>query len=138
MVVNNWLRFKFFLKSHQKELNFVILFSLYFILGQIINYGFRSHISPVLIHKIHVAVSSAIINTITPAEKTYATDANLIGDGGYQLSVVTGCDGIDGILLIVAAICAFRMSVLKKLGGLFAGCLTIYSQCFWGCRYSSW
>jgi exosortase family protein XrtM len=126
VTMTKWFWIKIFFRSNQKELKFVSLFILYFILGQVIYYSIRSHISPVIIHKMHVDLSSTIINAITPNEKTYSAGSKLIGAGGFQVSIATGCDGIDGILLLIAAICAFKMGLFRKFLGLTAGCLAIY------------
>ena len=71
-------------------------------------------------------MSSAIINTLTPNEKTYSMGSHLIGAGGFNVSIAKGCDGVDGILLLVAAICAFEIGAFRKLAGLIAGCFVIY------------
>ena len=54
-----------------------------------------------------VIPSVAVINRLTPAEKVHAVKHQLVSPYG-KLSVLTGCEGAETMLLLLAAIFAFR------------------------------
>ena len=43
------------------------------------------------------------------------------------MEIAKGCEGIEGILIIIAAVCAFPAGVREKAFGLLAGVLLIYA-----------
>ena len=124
--MSNWHRIKLFLQSNHKELKFLLLFILYFVLGQAIYYVIQPHISPLLVDVLHVDLSSKVINAFTPAEKTHSVGTTLMGAGGIQVRIAKGCEGVEGLLLVITAICAFNARFRQKTLGLVAGILTIY------------
>ena len=113
------------IRSNKKEIRFVFLFFLFFVLGQSVHYVSRSYTTPFLVHKLHAGISSRIINIITPGERTFA-EGDVIGSGNSTLKIAQGCEGIEGLLLIIAAICAFHAGVKQKIGGILVGSLVIY------------
>jgi len=123
--MNTSLRTKIFLKSHKREIQFVLYFILFFLLLQIAHYSLKSYTSPILVHKLNTEVSSKIINFITPDEKTF-TRGNTIGSGGFSIRIAQGCEGTEGILLIIAALGAFSMGIKQKISGMLVGTLVIY------------
>ena len=123
--MKNSLRIKIFLKSHKREIRFVLYFVLFFLLLQIAHYSLQKYTSPLLVHKLNAEVSSKIINFITPSEKSFAR-GDIIGSGGFTIRIAQGCEGTEGILLIIAALCAFSMGIKQKISGMLAGSLIIY------------
>jgi len=119
------LRTRIFLKSHKGEIRFVLYFILFFIALQIVHYSIRSYTSPLLVHTLNAGVSSRIINFITPGEKSFSR-GGLIGSGTFTIRIAQGCEGIEGILLITAALCAFSMGMKQKIGGVLVGALILY------------
>lgn len=119
------LRIKLFLNSNKREIRFVLFFLLFFLLGQVIHFSVRSYTAPFLVHKLNTEVSSGIINCFTPDEKTFV-QGMIIGSGSFRLRIAEGCEGIEGIILVVAAVCAFPMGLRQKLFGMLAGSLIIY------------
>jgi len=119
------LRIKIFLRSHKREIRFVLSFILFFFLLQIAHFSLKKYTSPLLIHKLNAEVSSKIINVITPDEKTF-TRGDTIGSAGFSIRIAQGCEGIEGILLITAALCAFSMGMKQKVSGIIVGSLIIY------------
>ena len=114
-----------FLKSHKREVRFVLYFILFFIGFQIVHYSVRSYTSPLLVHTLNAQVSSRIINFITPDEKSFS-HGNIIGSGGFTIRIAQGCEGIEGILLITAALCAFPLGIKQKISGIILGSFIIY------------
>lgn len=119
------LRTKLFLKSHKREIRFVLYFILFFFLLQIAHYSLKRYTSSLLVHKLNAEVSSKIINFITPAEKSFA-QGGIIGSDGFTIRIAQGCEGTEGILLIMAALGAFSMGIKQKISGMLVGFLIIY------------
>jgi len=71
-------------------------------------------------------VSSRIINFITPAEKSFSR-GDMIGSGSFTIRIAQGCEGTEGILLIVAALCAFSIRMRDKIVGILVGSAVLYT-----------
>ncbi|MDD5722835.1 MAG: archaeosortase/exosortase family protein [Syntrophales bacterium] len=123
--MKNSLRIRIFLKSYKSEVRFVLYFILFFLALQLLHYSVRSYTSPLLVHKLNAGVSSRLINFITPGEKSFS-NGNTIGSGSFTIRIAQGCEGIEGILLITAALCAFPLGIKQKMSGVLVGSLLIY------------
>jgi len=66
-----------------------------------------------------------IINILTPAEHVVVDGTQLMSQAA-AFKVVSGCEGMEGILLIISAICAANVPVRAKLKGLLIGVAFIY------------
>ncbi len=115
---------RIFYKRNRQAINFVGKFLLFYLIGQAAYIYLRPTISPFLTEKSTAAVSAHIINLLTPGEHAKTTGPVIIGT--VSLKIAVGCDGVDGLILIVAAICAFPMSRLRKLAGIGVGIAVIY------------
>ncbi len=111
--------------SHKRELRFFFLFIIFFVSGQLLYYAARPALDPYLVGLLTVKASSNIINIVTPDEKT-AVSEKMIHSGEFKLYLNDGCEGVDGIVLIVAALCAFPVGMKYKLSGIVAGSVIIY------------
>jgi len=116
---------KALIKENKKEIRFIIFFILFFFVGQSLSYALRLYASPFILHKLNAEVGSKLINLIIPDEKTLVS-GNVIHSGRLRMTIEKGCEGTEGIILIVAAIFAFPMRFLKKMVGLLLGTLIIY------------
>jgi len=114
-----------FLTAHSAEVRFVLYFILFFIALQVLHYSVRSFTTPLLVYRLNAQVSSRIINVITPEEQSYARD-DMIGSGSFSIKIAQGCEGIEGILLITAALLAFNMGIKQKIAGIVAGSVILY------------
>jgi len=108
------LYLKIFVKSNRKELRFFLFFILLFISVQAIHYVVYPFTVPLFVHKLNAEASSMIINLITPEEKSFVEDRT-IRSGSFKVKVIGGCEGTEGMLLLVAAIWAFNMSIGKNI-----------------------
>ena len=72
-----------------------------------------------------VTPSVALINTLTPTEHVSA-NGHQIKSKHIRLSVLNGCEGVEAVLLLVAAIVAFSAPWRHKVMGIVAGTLLIY------------
>ncbi len=111
--------------SHKKEIGFLVCFAAFFIAGQALFFLVRPHTEHILVHILNAKASSLIINTLTPGEKTISDGAE-IRSGGLSITIEKGCEGIEGIILFVAAIAAYHGRGREKLIGALAGIAAIY------------
>jgi exosortase family protein XrtM len=115
-----------FWHAHQPEIRFTIWFLLilaglnylYYILG---GTSFENFVLAVMTAK----PPALIINFITPAEQVVVNGTELTSKL-VSFSVVSGCEGMGGILLIISAICAANVRLKGKLQGLLYGVTFIY------------
>jgi exosortase/archaeosortase len=61
--------------------------------------------TPFLVDTMTTRASSVLINIITPDEKTVVRGNAIIG--GATVEIMRGCEGIEGMLLLIAAVLAF-------------------------------
>lgn len=116
---------KIFVKSNRKEIRFVLLFIVLFVSGQALHYLIYPYTDPLLVHELNAKASSMIINMITPGEES-VVEGSLVRSGNFRVRVIEGCTGTEGMLLLVAAIWAFKMSVRNKMLGSLVGCFIVY------------
>jgi exosortase family protein XrtM len=114
-----------FFKSNAREIRFFVLFIIFFFALQTAHYFARPYTTPLLVDMLTTTVSSKIINFITPHEKTFVEEG-AISDGNFMVEVRRGCEGIEGMLLLVAAILAFPAGLRAKFAGMVGGILFIY------------
>jgi len=116
---------KLFVKSNRKEIRFFFLFILFFITVQIFYNFVYPLTAPYLVHKLNAEASSMLINLITPDEKSFVEDRT-VRSGDFRILIGWGCEGAEGMLILVAAIWAFQMSVRKKIWGSLIGLFILY------------
>jgi exosortase family protein XrtM len=115
---------RFLVKRNRREFIFILKFVLFFIIGQAVYLWVRPSISPFLTGKLTAGVSTHLINLLVSSERAVARGSQITGS--VALNIVIGCDGIEGIILVVAALGAFPMPALRKLTGIAAGTAVIY------------
>ena len=123
----NWYdsRMKTFMGSYKKEIGFLVCFAAFFVAGQALFFLVRSHTEHIMVHILNTRASSLIINTLTPGENTIPDGAD-IRSGTHSITIDKGCEGIEGIILFVAAIMAYHGRGREKLIGALAGITAIY------------
>lgn len=119
-------RLRMFFRSNATVIRFLLLFVVFLLAGSILLQVTYNHVSPFLVNAMHVEASARIINIISPGEKAVAQNGKIVSQNS-ALEVAKGCEGIEGILLIMAAVCAFPVGMRKKVFGLLAGVLFIYA-----------
>jgi len=120
-------RLKSFVRTYSSEIRFFVVFVLLFLLGQLIYYVVNEYTGSVLIHRLDASVSCRVLNLVTPGEKVVAEGA-VIRSGAFQLTIAKGCEGTEGVIILVAALLAFPMGLRGKIGGVLAGALVIYGS----------
>jgi len=119
-------RLRIFIRSNIPMIRFFMLFVLFLLAGHILLQISYRKVSPFLVDSLHVGVSAYIVNIISPGEKAAAQNGKIVSQNS-ALKIAKGCEGIEGILLIAAAVCAFPAGMRKKAFGLLAGVLFIYA-----------
>lgn len=114
-----------FIQRNRKECNFFIIFISIFIAAHSLYYFSSPLKVPLTLQNTNTRISSTIINLITPKEETYAEDTAIIS-GGYSMSVAWGCEGIEGIFMLIAALVAYSMKRKWKIYGILAGTALLF------------
>jgi exosortase family protein XrtM len=113
------------INKNKREIRFFTAFILTFFALQTAHYYARPYTTPLLVDTLTTRVSSKIINFITPHENTYVREG-AITDGKFMVEIRRGCEGIEGMLLLIAAMLAFPAGLREKLIGMAGGILFIY------------
>jgi exosortase family protein XrtM len=102
---------------------FVVIFSL--LLG-----GFEAlrgtAVERFLVETVILAPTAWLINTVTPAEQVQLIGRTLVSPDGANLHVTRGCEGVEMLLLLIAAILAFPSTLRQRLQGLLWGARLAY------------
>lgn len=114
-----------FVKSNRIYLQFLVLFPIFFLILQGITYTVYSQIFPFVVETAHVDVATSIINVLDSGVHA-VSKGNAITCKGWSITVARGCDGIDGIIIILSALLAFPMGFYRKIGGVSLGLLIMY------------
>jgi len=123
--IGNMLRLRIFIQTNKREIRFFLLFVLFFLIGQSLLYVSRSYTIEFMVNH-NAWMSSKIINVFTPDEKTYNQGSRIRGSRNFSINVEEGCDGIESMLIVIAAIWAFHMGVKEKIFGTLIGTFIIY------------
>lgn len=105
---------------------FVILFlTIFFTLQASYSHSRGAGFEQFFIHTLTVKPSVWLINVITPHEEVAAQAHRLVSPLA-KLSVLNGCEGIEAMLLLLAAIVAFSAPWKYKLMGAILGVVLVY------------
>ncbi|MBC2717702.1 MAG: archaeosortase/exosortase family protein [Desulfobacteraceae bacterium] len=113
------------IKTFRKEIRFFIFFILLFFLFQTLHYIVRPYISPFVVHTLTTSGSSKLINIIMPKENT-SSQKEYLSSGHFKLKIARGCEGIEGVIILIAAILAFPAGIKSKLFGIIGGIFVLY------------
>ncbi len=113
------------IKTFRKEIRFFIFFISLFFALQTLHYIVRPYITPFVVHTLTTAGSSKLINIIMPEENTSAQKEYLTS-GHFKLKIARGCEGIEGVIILIAAILAFPAGIKSKLFGITGGIFVLY------------
>jgi exosortase family protein XrtM len=115
---------RFLFKSNSREITFIGKFILFYLIGLTGYLLLRPMISAFVTEKLTAGASAPLINLVMPGEHASVHGATI--SGSVSLTIAVGCDGIEGLILIVASICAFPMSHSRKWAGIGIGAGVIY------------
>ena len=114
-----------FYRINRKEINFIVVFISIYIAAHSLYYFSKPLGVPLHLQQFNTRITSMIINSISPGEATTAA-GNSIKSGGLSMSVGWGCEGIEGIFMIIAALAAYSMKRKWKFYGALAGIAMIF------------
>lgn len=80
----------------------------------------------VAIDGITVASAVALIDLATPEVHAVAAGTRIRAPGG-GINILNGCEGVEVLFLLVAALCAFPLSPRRRLAGIVAGALFVFA-----------
>jgi exosortase family protein XrtM len=118
--------FRVLLKSYQKEIRFLLLFVttlaffnfLYFLCG-------GTSVEDFVLSTITARPVFAIIKLLTPSDQA-VLNGTFLSSPQVDFEIVRGCEGMEGILLMISAMCAFSIAWSEKLKGILVGVAFIY------------
>lgn len=108
------------------RLTHFLLFCLLFGLGTGAHYLTRPYLGPIVNQWLNAAVAARLINLFSPQEAVRAS-GSLVGSARASILVAQGCEGVDVMLMVVAAVVAFPLGARKKVLGAAAGALVVYT-----------
>ncbi len=111
--------------AYRPWVRFVVVFAVVFVAGTKAHEATRARVAPFLVGTLTVRPSAALINLVTPSEETRAVGNTLRGRA--TIRVGQGCEGIDCLLLLIAAVLAFPAAWRAKLVALAVGVPLIYT-----------
>lgn len=79
-----------------------------------------------IIHGATVGTATILINLVTPQVKAQADGTRIRAQGG-GLNILNGCEGVEVMLLLVAAIATFPVSLRSRLAGIVFGILFVFA-----------
>lgn len=79
----------------------------------------------VVIDGITVGSAVMLINLVTPEVHAVAAGTRIRAPGG-GINILNGCEGVEVLFLLVAALCAFPLTLRWRLAGLAAGMLFVF------------
>lgn len=112
-------------QTHHKEIRFFIFFILLFFALQTLHYVTRPSITPFVVHTLTTSGSSKLINMIAPNENT-TPQKEYLTSGHFKLKIARGCEGVEGVIILIAAILAFPAGIKSKLFGITGGIFVLY------------
>jgi exosortase family protein XrtM len=116
-----------FFSLYKKELRFLILFLGVFLVMHFVYYLFgKTALQTWIIYILTVKPGVALINLLTPQEHAIANGTYIISNS-VSLSILAGCDGSEGMFILISAILAYSTSIKNKLKGLLYGITYIYT-----------
>jgi exosortase family protein XrtM len=80
-----------------------------------------------LIDTLTVRPAAAVINAVVPAAAAMANGSSLLTSFG-RINIKEGCEGSEGMFLLIAAILPFPARWLSKLIGVCAGVFLMYAM----------
>lgn len=109
---------------------FPVRFALRFLVGFVLlTGGFEAargtFLERFLVEDLVIRPAAAVINTLTPGDRAWVQGRTL-ASAQVSLLVTRGCEGVEIVALLVAAIAAYPASAQQRLLGALAGLMLAY------------
>lgn len=119
---NLWLPFQ----SYRKEIRFLLLFVGLLALLNFVYFLFGgTRVEEFMLTQLTAKPTYTIINLLTPSEELLLNGVKLTSPH-VDFEIVRGCEGMEGMLLMISAMCAFSLAWKEKLKGILLGLVFIY------------
>jgi exosortase family protein XrtM len=113
-------------QSYRKEIRFLLLFVfllallnfVYFLCG-------GTSVENFILATITAKPVHAIVMLLTPSEQP-VLNGTVLTSAHVNFEIVRGCEGMEGMLLMISAMCAFSIGLADKLKGVLCGIVFIY------------
>jgi len=109
----------------------VIYVALFLAIFLALDYGYYlirdTVVEHLLIDTLTVRPAAAVINTVAPAVSAKAYGHSLLTQFG-RINILGGCEGSEGMLLLIAAVLPFPARWRSKLVGVIGGVALIYAM----------
>jgi exosortase family protein XrtM len=115
-----------FLKVYRREIGFVLRFIAIFLAANFLYFLVPdSFLERIIFSRLTAVPVAALIQLISPADQMVA-HGNLLLSNHASLVVAVGCEGAQSILILVSALLAYSMPVLRKVAGIVCGVVFLY------------
>jgi exosortase family protein XrtM len=115
-------------RSARFDVVYVLLFLAVF---GMLDYGYYltrgTAVEHLLIDTLTVRPAAALINTAVPAARAKASGNSLYTQFG-SVNILEGCEGSDGMFLLIAAVLPFPAGWISKLIGVAGGVVLMYAM----------
>jgi len=108
-----------------KVVRFVLIFVLSFLILQRGYILLRPYLGTPYNHYVNAVVSAAIINTLTPHERVTAREGLLL-TRHTKIDIKKGCEGVEVMAILAAALLAYPMQWRHRWAGIAAGIVFVY------------
>jgi exosortase family protein XrtM len=113
--------------SYKREIRFLILFVCLMALLNFVYFLFGgTSVEEFVLAVLTAKPAFAIIQILTPAEQVVLNGTQLTSPQ-VNFEIVRGCEGMEGMLLMISAMCAYGMPWRDKLKGILLGVPFIYA-----------
>ena len=112
--------------AHRSWGLYCLWFALLFLAGTGAHYIARPYIAPIVNRTLNARVSAWLINLMSPRAHVIVAGSRF-GSGNAYLQIAQGCEGVDVVLMMVAAILPFPASRQRRCVGVLAGTVVLYA-----------
>jgi exosortase family protein XrtM len=113
-------------QSYRKEIRFLLLFVCLLAILNFIYFLFGgTKVEEFVLAQLTAKPAYLIISFLTPSEELLLNGIQL-SSPHVLFEIVRGCEGMEGMLLMISAMCAFSLAWQEKLKGIFLGLVFIY------------
>ncbi len=114
-------------QSYGREIRFLVIFVLTLALLNFVYFLFGgTSVENFVLATMTAKPVFAIIKLLTPSEQA-VLNGTLLTSPNVNFEIVRGCEGMEGMLLMISAMCAFRISWSDKLKGILLGVAFLYT-----------
>lgn len=111
-------------RNHARRRHPVVLVAIFLVVFFSLQYGWEmsrgSHFEQIVIDQATVAPATWVINKLSPDQGVMAQEHRIVSPEG-RLNILNGCEGLETLFLLIAAIMAYPFTWRAKLQGFGLG-----------------